>query len=133
MKKDSFSIKGDDLYVNKRGRSLIFDDSIDVKITNENKKQLFKRSIEEGTHKNNTYINGKVLSEAIAYFTAKYDDYTTELEHTLISFDIKVKDAKFIYLMSRKQGFVNFLLDMYFKETLQENEEEKTKEVEKYE
>lgn len=121
MKKDSFVIENGELYFYKGGRKVIFNDSIRVLINDKNKKRLYNTAYENGVRKNNTWIHGKILHEAIEEFKSEFEDYTADETHDELEFDADSKDAKFIVLMSRKTGFVNFLLDWYYTKLKEEN------------
>lgn len=111
------------LMLHKKGRDILYEDSIEVKINKENSYQLFKVE-KDKKYKYNTEANGEILNEAITLFREEFGDFTENDGNTVIEFNISMENAKFILLMSRKQGFVNFILDYYFKKREEEKNEE---------
>jgi hypothetical protein len=124
MKKDSFVIENGELYFYKGGRKLIFNDSIRANINEQNKKKLYNTAFENGVKKNNTWVHGKVLHAAIEAFKEEFGDFTADETHDELEFDADSRDAKFIVLMSRKTGFVNFLLSWYYQKIKEEEIED---------
>ena len=111
-----------ELMLDKRGMEVAYDDSLYVKVSARNRTAIMKKTTREGSRKNDTYVNGDILHKAVLKFIDDFGDYTAEEEYTEMEFTLHVTDAKFILMMSRKKGFVNFLIDWYLKQ-----EEEKIK------
>ena len=127
-----FTIIDGVLVMDKRGREVIYDDSIYVKISAENKKKIILQNTKSGSIKNDSYANGDILHNAIKKFIDVFGDFTDAESHKEMEFTLHVSDAKFVLMMSRKIGFVNFLIDWYFKE-MNLNEEVDNRETRKEE
>ena len=119
--RNTFTIKDDVIFLHKKGRKVIFDDSIRIRMNEKNKKRLNGTSYDNHAVAGNTRVNGEVLHKAIERFINTFGDFTKEEKNGEMEFDISTSDMRFILFMSRKQGFVNFLLDWYYK-YLEEND-----------